>query len=226
MVLVPVELQLVDAPLPAEVNALLTDADGRIEEYLRNHRHDARTGFYPSDYVVVWRALCALRRQSPELERFCEWGCGYAVVTGLAAMLGFEAYGIEIEARLVDGARGLLADHDIDAEVLDGSFVPEEYAAHETLSDLDTRTLVSGHGAREADLEIADCDVVFAFPWPSEEDLYCDLFARYAADGAVLVTHHNVEGIHAYRQRRAAGPGRDAPDRQLPEDGFELEEFE
>ena len=45
--------------------------------------------FVPSDYDMAWRCLNALPRG-----RFCEWGSGFGIVTGLAEMLGFESYGI------------------------------------------------------------------------------------------------------------------------------------
>ena len=48
---------------------------------------------------VVYNVLCAIPRG-----RFCEWGSGMGVVTGLAETLGFNAYGIEINADLAAAA--------------------------------------------------------------------------------------------------------------------------
>lgn len=200
MSLEPLELELREGPLPPPVSRLLEDVDQRIEAWYAEQGDDARTGFYPSNYVRVYHALCAARRQAPEAESFCEWGCGLGAVVGLAALLGYQAHGIEIHPGLVRGADALLADHGLEAEIYEGSFIPEVYAQHETLTDLETRTLVTDHGAPVADLGIDECDLTFAFPWPTEEELFVDLFRRYAAHGAVLITHHDIEGIRAYRK--------------------------
>ena len=69
---------------------------------------------------------------SPRLEEagllggrwFCEWGSGFGVNTCLAAMLEFDAWGIEVEGELVAAARRLAADFDLPAEFVRGSFIP------------------------------------------------------------------------------------------------------
>ena len=94
-----------DAPLPPDVRRFLRDADRRIEDFLYSARVPA---FVPSDYPSAYRILKALNDHPVARgNRFCEWGSGYGVVTCLAAMLGFEAVGIEIDAGLVDCARRL-----------------------------------------------------------------------------------------------------------------------
>ena len=52
---------------------------------------------------------------------FCEWGSGFGVVTCLAAMLEFDASGIEIESDLVDAAEDLSADFGLAVEFMCGS---------------------------------------------------------------------------------------------------------
>jgi hypothetical protein len=44
--------------------------------------------------------------------------------------------------------------------------------------------------------------VIFAYPWPDEEELTGALFERYAGANALLVTCHEVGG---FRLRRKAG---------------------
>ncbi len=55
---------------------------------------------------------------------------------------------------------------------------------------------------------IDDFDVIFAFPWPAEEEMYCDLFARFAASGALLVTYSALDDVRVYRNARAFPAGR------------------
>jgi hypothetical protein len=73
--------------------------------------------FVPSDYDTAWRSLDALPRG-----RFCEWGSGYGIVTGLAEMLGFEAQGIEINAELASASRRLLSDFGLSAHIETGDY--------------------------------------------------------------------------------------------------------
>jgi hypothetical protein len=44
-----------------------------------------------------------------------------------------------------------------------------------------------------------DFDIIFAYPWPDEAQVVDDLFDRYAAAGAVLLTY---EGGADFRLRR------------------------
>ena len=53
---------------------------------------------------------------------------------------------------------------------------------------------------RDMDLEIEDFDVIFAYPWPTEEEQYCELFRCFADYGAVLITYSMTEGMRAYRK--------------------------
>lgn len=52
-------------------------------------------------------------------------------------------------------------------------------------------------------VDVDDFDVLFAYPWPGEEDVVVDLFERYAAVGALLVTYQGVEAVHV--RRKVAG---------------------
>ena len=51
----------------------------------------------------------------------------------------------------------------------------------------------------ELGLDPDDFAVIFAYPWPDEEQVTAGLFQRYAAPGAVLLTHH---GGAEFRLRR------------------------
>jgi hypothetical protein len=85
-------------PIPTRVRGVLEDAAVRVEQFIEGTLDDPVAGFVPSDYDLVYRTLEMVRNQTgPE---FCEWGSGLGVITCLAAMLGFDAVGIEIEPRL------------------------------------------------------------------------------------------------------------------------------
>src|SRR5262245_60803488 len=97
--------------IPADVERYLREAERRIVQFQQSAHIP---GFVPSDYYRVYGVLRAIAEQSEAPgQRFCEWGSGFGVVAGLAAFLGFEAWGIEIEAELVEAARTLAADFEL-----------------------------------------------------------------------------------------------------------------
>jgi predicted O-methyltransferase YrrM len=188
-------------PLPPVVAAFLSDAGARIDAFFDLWTKARNLGFFPSDYEPVYAVLKALRESNPEATRLCEWGSGFGVVAGLGALLGYEACGIEIDRRCVTASRSLLKDHGLDVTILEGSFVPEEFAEKQEPNADGTGTVLCGPGAiDEVDVEIDNFDLIFAFPWPDEQEMYYDLFARYAAVGAILVTYSALEGIRVQRK--------------------------
>ena len=54
-------------------------------------------------------------------------------------------------------------------------------------------------GYDELGLELVDFDLVYAFPWPGEEDWLRELVKRHARPGALLLTCDGGEGFHHFR---------------------------
>ena len=183
MPLVEVELAVDGAALPREVDAFLREADRRIEAHFK--RPVARLGLSPA-ITPARTPSCAIAAASVAPgTRFCEWGSGFGVVTALAAMLDYEACGIEIEEELVLGARALAEDFALPVEFVRDSFIPRggEDCADIALS-FAWLTPDAGHADNELGLAVDDFDVVFAYPWPDEEGVIYTLFERFAAVGA------------------------------------------
>jgi hypothetical protein len=213
MPLLDLNLPVDGTALPGDVRAFLHEADQRIEQF----RLDCHVpGFVPSDFVTVYGALRALAAGDLRPGRlFCEWGSGFGVVACLAAMLEFDAFGIEIEGELVDAARQLADDFGLPVEFICGSFIPK--GSETCLRTSDRFAWLTIHGEdrwEELGLSPADFDVVFAYPWPDEEGVIGTLFERYARAGAVLVTHHESGNMRLRRKtedragrRRKATPG-------------------
>ncbi len=80
--------------------------------------------FVPCDYALAWRVLDSVPRG-----RFCEWGSGFGIVTGLAEILGFEALGLEIHPALADASRQLLADVGLTSRIQTGDYFADQFAA-------------------------------------------------------------------------------------------------
>ena len=193
-------------PMPRDVPAFIREAGRRVERFQRS---SPVPGFVASDFAGAYRRLRSVAATVPTPGRlFCEWGSGFGVVAGLAALLEFDAYGIEAEGALVEAARGLAADFGLDATFAHGSFIPatcrpaRRPGAHSWL-----RTEPGG-AYEELGLGPEDFGVVYAYPWPDEEEFTAALFRGHSARGAVLVSHHGGED---FRLRRNAGRRGRAP---------------
>ena len=111
--------------------------------------------------------------------RFIEWGSGIGVVTCLAACVGFDAVGIEIEPKLVDIAEAARRRH-----MASTSNSPAAASCPHGVEprvdwadDVAWLSTTGPDGYEELELEPDDFDVVFAYPWPGEEQVIFDLFA-------------------------------------------------
>jgi hypothetical protein len=201
MPLFDINLPPIDGSLPPDVRRFIREADRRVARF----QSDCRVpGFVPCAYagafgVLRWLSGTATARG----RRFCEWGSGFGVVAGLAAMLDYDACGIEVEGELVHEAVRLADDFSLPVEFAHGSFIPrgaeDRVHAGGTYSWLTTE---AGDAYAELGLDPSDMDVVFAYPWPDEEGVIGELFERYAGPGAVLATYH---GGHDFRLRRKVG---------------------
>jgi hypothetical protein len=202
-------MPLIDLPLsgkseivPSEVLAFLREADRRIEKFRWENHLPA---FVPSDYFAAYHAMQGLESSNLLTGRwFCEWGSGFGVITCLAAMLEFDAWGIEIEGELVKAARSLADDFGLPAEFVQGSFIPthgKDFAR--AAGECSWMSDVAGGGHEKLGFEPEDFDLIFAYPWPDEEDVTAALFERYARIGAVLITYHEEGGL---RLRRKVNP--------------------
>jgi hypothetical protein len=63
-------------------------------------------------------------------------------------------------------------------------------------------TTTGPDGYEELETEPDEYDVVFAYPWPGEEQVIFDVFADCAAVGALLLTYHGQEGLRLQRKVR------------------------
>jgi len=208
MPLVQVEFpQTRDDELPSEIRALIRESDRRTREFLARR---TIPGFVPSDFERVGRALRAVRETNlAPGDACCEWGSGLGFVALMAACLDFRACGIEINADLVDEATALAADFELDVEFACGTYVPR---GGEDLTDsfqeFDWLSAGGACGHDALGVEPADFDLIFAYPWPGEEQVIDDLFERFGATSALLLTYHGGRDDLRLRRKVADGPHR------------------
>ena len=133
-----------------------------IEEGLRRSKTIDCFDFVPSNYQVVYSALDTMPRG-----RFCEWGSGIGIVTGLAEMLGFDACGIETNERMAAASRELLSGFGLSAAIKTGDYFEISH----------------------------DADIYFTYCWPGKIPRVEHHFLSVTPDNARLLIYHGEEDV-------------------------------
>jgi len=204
MSLIDIEFSPPAMRLPKQVADYLEQMETHIEQF-RNKAPNRFQGFVPSDYVRFYEAIShVLDRRLACGNLFCEWGSGLGVATCLANMLGFNAYGIEIDEVLVQASQQFAEEHELPNQFIHGSFLPGDADDVVDAAFAENEGCISMYAHADdaysqLDSEIEDFDLVFAFPWPDDEDLTATIFEKFASNGALLLTYDETD---AYRLRR------------------------
>lgn len=188
-----------DPVLRARLHALAEEGREIWDRFDMEVRQNDFHPFVAADYENVLQALMALRAPG---QRFLEWGSATGIITIMADLLGFEAYGIELDARLVDTARELAAKHGSGARFAAGSFLPSGYRYRPRHGDGRLGTIGDGvSGYRELGVPLDDFDLVYAYPWGGEEPMMLDLMKSYGGRDARLLLLTGSE-VRVYRGGR------------------------
>lgn len=191
--------QLIEPALRAKLDRLYDEAHEIWARFDREVRSKEFHPFIPADYDQIERVLAPLR--GPNV-RFLEWGSAIGTITIMADLLGFEAYGIEIDGTLVSTARELAARYQSNARFAEGSLLPTGYRYRSETGDPRTGTIEQGvSGYRALGLALEDFDLVFGYPWSGEEPVMIDVFKRFGGKDAQLLLNTG-KGCHAISNRR------------------------
>ncbi len=204
MALIEIPLSDIDElELPESVTQWIAASRERIELYWDHFSKQPLPQYVECDFDLVAAALARIVQQELNDGRlFVEWGCGFAVVTGVAALLGLDAIGIEAEEMLCVEGRKLLAKHGIQAEIWQGNFLPA--GARRLAEDTDplvslTHSLPPAYEVNQVGLD--DFAIVFAYPWPGEDHFLRLVFDRYARSDSLLLMFRGPYHIELYRKR-------------------------
>ena len=123
----------------------------------------------------------------------------------MASLVGFDACGIEIDEGLARAGQSIADDLDIPVRLIQGSFLPPESdkLVDEAFSYSDdglSMFIEADDAYSQLEQDVDDFDVIFAFPWPSDEPLVASLFARFASTGALLLTYDQSNGCRLRRK--------------------------
>jgi len=143
---------------------------------------------------------------------FLEWGSGIGTIAITAGLMGYEAFGIEIDARLVGVARGLAERFGGAARFVEGNFLPADERARGAEIETDGPLRLDGADAYALIGRAIDSfDVVFAFPWPDQVDWFHAIFARHARVGARLLMYsQTMDVLEAVKTESGCSPLRPA----------------
>ena len=206
MSLINISLKPSQEEIPQRVRDFIHEANARVSRFMQA-RPKPLTGFFPSCFESVYRALeqIAVNRLAPG-NTFCEWGSGFGVTASMAAMLGFDSYGIEIDSELCDVSRNLAKQFGLPVRFVSGSFIPvgadrlidREYANHDGDMMLDPH---ADNTYEEMGMDVSDFDLIFAYPWPKDTKLTGSLFHKFASSDALLLTYNGLESMRLQRKR-------------------------
>ena len=190
----------IDVALKNRLEALIEEGWDLWERFDSDVRDREFHSFVAADYDAVLATLLALRGASL---RFLELGSATGVIAIMADLLGFEAYGIELDSGLARRSRKLADAHGSQARFVIGSFLPTGYRWRLKSPDWTIETPgVGPSGYLELGLALDDFDVVFGFPWGGEDAMMLDLMKGYGRPDALLLLYSVEHGVTGYRGGR------------------------
>lgn len=180
-----------------ELEQLWTEAATLWDRYEKSRGFDA---YVPADYPMVYEELLKLRGHAIN---FLEWGSGLGVVTIMASRLGFDAYGLEISPELVEQAEQLAKKFGCQPKFAVGSFVPTQYEWDPQMGEDGLRTdFDAADGYDEIGMSLDDFELVYAYPWPDEHDVFQDIMKKHGAQNSLFMTFDVREGIAVRRNKK------------------------
>ena len=192
--------------LPEPYKSLVVHAEDLWTEFWAKKLNRRFPRYIASDPAQVYAALKYVRDEGLAYgDRFIEWGSGFGVATSMAAMLGYEATGIELEEGLVKISEKLADSHNTGANFITTSYIPEGYISYDHVGGTDIVPDDSfGHQSEpphyaEMEIGLDEVDVFFVYPWPGEQEMMLKLFRSVASEDALLIAYLGDREIHLYR---------------------------
>jgi len=203
-------LDLSPVDLPETASSLIAEADRRIDEFFETERNKRYPRFIPSDSRLHYIALDYITRNDLTLGPvYCEWGSGFGVGTCLASLLGYDAWGIEIEPELVEISLSLSDHRGIPIEIVCGDYIPEGFGSYEgvggevllepdSFAGTDSDLGIPAYDGM--DIPLDEVDLFYVYPWPGQQEFMIRMFDAVAGEGAILLINLENGEIGGYRR--------------------------
>src|SRR5215471_12253695 len=144
MAIEEIEMERPEARVSDKVARLIETCSRGWERFFANNDDYQAPRFVPSVPERVFAVLEEVTtRNLPPNRVFCEWGSGFGTATCMAALLGYEAYGLEINEELVRLSRAIARRLGIPVKILCTSLFPVGYAAYAGVDGAALVTLAS-----------------------------------------------------------------------------------
>ena len=188
-------------PIPTELATRITSARNEIEAFQDRWDCPQIEQFVAADYPLVYQCLnWTLQSQTLLGQRFLEWGSGFSIVSAIAAEMGLNAFGIEAERDLLAMGRKTIQTWNVSVELVEGNFLPPGAALLADDPMLPSLSHEVADGYAKIGLELDDFAMVYAYPWPGEDDFHEFVFDRYAASGALLMLFCGPNDVRLWRK--------------------------
>ena len=160
-------------------------------------------GFHASDLLESFQQISWIQKtylrgntiaigDTKGLDWFCEWGAGLGGVSACASELGLNAFGFEVDAKLVQQARKLIEKYSMNVSILEGSFLPDDAQVRREVQSFRSLEISERSAWAQAPVVAEQVSLHYAYPWPGEESWIYQVFDQVARPGALLFCFHGA----------------------------------
>jgi hypothetical protein len=162
-------------------------------------------GFHASDLLKTFQHLSWIQTayslgNATRVDWFCEWGAGLGGVSACASELGLNAFGFEVDFRLVQQARKLFEKYSMDIPMLEGSFLPDDASLRRERHCFRSLETTAKSAWEQAPVSAEQVSLYYAYPWPGEEASIYQLFDQVASPGTLLFCFHGASEYSLWRR--------------------------
>jgi hypothetical protein len=181
---------------PELVERFIIDSESYGQAFWDRWPEGDTARFSRCDYRLVWEVLDQLT-EPDKRQSLCEWGCGFAVVAGIARMLGWDSVGIEAESDLVVAATEHLKAWELHVPIWHANCLPASCPMPPNYPRLPADLPPAAY--QQCGRPIESFSAVFVYPWPGLASYFKQAFATVAAPGTDLILFLGPYELEVYR---------------------------